>query len=196
VAGVGSGRAWFAVAIRLSVPGVSRRVVAAGQGAVGCGPAASGGGAAVVGSGRAGARPHRRVACGRVVRSGDRRRRACGLVDGVAGSSTIASPCAPDGGQGVARCRAVTVAVARRAASSWLELAACRGRDPRWWFAHADSFETAVARSICARCPVRQPCLADALAVEAGADVRYVYGLRGGLTGAERVRLRRRQLAG
>lgn len=45
-------------------------------------------------------------------------------------------------------------------------------------------------RSICLSCPVRQPCLADALRTEP--TVGYMHGMRGGLTPAERARLVKR----
>jgi hypothetical protein len=45
--------------------------------------------------------------------------------------------------------------------SGWRDLAACRGRDPRWWFpSRGESFKVAVARGVCAGCPVRADCAA------------------------------------
>jgi hypothetical protein len=68
---------------------------------------------------------------------------------------------------------------------SWLEQAACRGKPTGWWFpARGDAFTTAVAKSICARCPVRCACLAAALGeeVEGGVSV----GIRGGVSAQSR----------
>lgn len=72
---------------------------------------------------------------------------------------------------------------------SWLDEAACRGRDTRLWFpARGDSVTVAVARQICRRCPVRESCLTEALEVEID-GLRY--GVRGGLTAGERSSLAR-----
>jgi Transcription factor WhiB len=48
----------------------------------------------------------------------------------------------------------------------WGQKAACASRtfDPDWWFAPADDEVQAVARGVCAACPVRRSCLAYALA--------------------------------
>lgn len=76
----------------------------------------------------------------------------------------------------------------------WTLRAACRGYDPTHWFpedapdratARAD---TQAAKAICWRCPVRGTCLVDALAT----DLAIAYGIRGGLTGAERADFRDR----
>jgi len=66
--------------------------------------------------------------------------------------------------------------------SGWRELAACKGRDTGVWFAR-DAFTVSVAVRICERCPVRVPCLRDALAMEVGSER---FGVRGGLTAPER----------
>ena len=76
-------------------------------------------------------------------------------------------------------------------AEDWMLAAACLGR-PDLFFA-PDESETrserrrreAAAKSVCARCPVRSDCLADALA----SDERF--GIWGGLTERERRSLRR-----
>ena len=76
------------------------------------------------------------------------------------------------------------VAVEVRPSSSWLELAACRGLDTSWWFPQRhDMFTLRVAVAVCRGCPVRAPCLAEALAEE---DQAYVFGVRGGLTASQR----------
>jgi hypothetical protein len=64
---------------------------------------------------------------------------------------------------------------------SWEDLAACRGRTALFYA--EDSFSARLAVAVCARCRVRAECLADAVAVEL---VTGVYGVRGGLTPAER----------
>ena len=71
-------------------------------------------------------------------------------------------------------------------AEDWMIAAACLGR-PDLFFA-PDNSETrserrrreAAAKSVCARCPVRNDCLADALAAEER------FGIWGGLTERER----------
>ena len=67
--------------------------------------------------------------------------------------------------------------------SSWRDRAACRGTDPDLFF--PERGESAdPARQICARCPVRQPCLVYAL------DKGIAHGVWGGLTERERRVLR------
>ena len=70
----------------------------------------------------------------------------------------------------------------------WRARAACRGSDPELFFPTAESGpvragQVAAAKAVCARCPVRAACLAEALA-------RIPYGIAGGLTEYERRRLR------
>lgn len=43
------------------------------------------------------------------------------------------------------------------------------------------------ALAVCARCPVTEPCLADAIRYD---DTGHVYGVRGGKTPAQRKRLK------
>jgi WhiB family transcriptional regulator, redox-sensing transcriptional regulator len=70
---------------------------------------------------------------------------------------------------------------------SWQQRAACRGEDASFFFAPS-YFERrsekvareAVAKAICARCPVREECLAFAL------EVRDPHGVWGGLNEMER----------
>lgn len=72
-------------------------------------------------------------------------------------------------------------------AESWWEHAACRGQDATSFFAPS-YFERrseklareAVAKSFCARCPVREPCLEYAL------RARDPHGVWGGLNEMER----------
>lgn len=75
-------------------------------------------------------------------------------------------------------------------ARDWRTRSACRDVDPETFFPVAESgpvHDAAVtaAKAVCARCPVRAECLADALD-------RLPYGVAGGLTEHERRRLRRR----
>lgn len=68
--------------------------------------------------------------------------------------------------------------------TSWRDEAACRGTDPEMFFPTAGdgpsyAAQVAVAKAVCARCPVRVACLAEAL-------VRIPYGIAGGLTPEER----------
>lgn len=86
----------------------------------------------------------------------------------------------------------------------WRQQAACLGRDDLVWFPEppnngkpggaytSDStYRTDVARAkaVCATCPVRADCLTAALAC----PVTHDHGIRGGLTAAERLRIRKRQ---
>jgi WhiB family redox-sensing transcriptional regulator len=78
--------------------------------------------------------------------------------------------------------------------SGWQRLAACRGEDATYYFAPS-YFEKrreklareAVAKRICAVCPVQQPCLEYALAT------REVHGVWGGLNETERRAILKRQ---
>jgi hypothetical protein len=71
----------------------------------------------------------------------------------------------------------------------WRDLAACRGHPSRWWWFSADPTAVELARRVCSACPVAGPCLAEALAEEAESPWRY--GLRAGMTPAQRSSLRR-----
>lgn len=72
----------------------------------------------------------------------------------------------------------------------WRERAACRDEDPELFFPLSEhgpgARQTAEAKAVCARCPVRERCLEYALAD--GLD----HGIFGGLTETERRALRRR----
>ena len=71
--------------------------------------------------------------------------------------------------------------------SNWRDRAACKG-DTESFFSY-DRVILARARALCARCEVRSECLESAL------SGRYVQGLWGGLTEAQRQKLRRRPTA-
>ena len=72
-------------------------------------------------------------------------------------------------------------------AGSWWERAVCRGQDASFFFApsyfekRADKqAREAVAKALCVRCPVREPCLEFAL------TTRDPHGVWGGLNEMER----------
>jgi WhiB family redox-sensing transcriptional regulator len=70
----------------------------------------------------------------------------------------------------------------------WRDAAACRDLDPDLFFppgtGHGAPGQVAEAKLVCMRCPVLAPCLRWALAAEAQ------YGIWGGTTEDERLRLR------
>lgn len=78
--------------------------------------------------------------------------------------------------------------------AGWRRLAACRGEDSTYYFAPS-YFEKrgeklareAVAKRICAACPVRRPCLEYAL------QTREAHGVWGGLNETERRAILKRQ---
>jgi WhiB family redox-sensing transcriptional regulator len=71
----------------------------------------------------------------------------------------------------------------------WRHRSACLDESPELFFpigiGEAATAQAEVARQVCARCVVREPCLAWAL--EAGLD----HGILGGMTDTERRQLRR-----
>jgi WhiB family transcriptional regulator, redox-sensing transcriptional regulator len=73
----------------------------------------------------------------------------------------------------------------------WRHGAACRDEDPELFFPISEvgpgARQTADAKAVCARCPVREQCLRYAL--DNGLD----HGIFGGTTEAERRALTRRQ---
>jgi WhiB family transcriptional regulator, redox-sensing transcriptional regulator len=88
----------------------------------------------------------------------------------------------------------VTAPAASYHGASWRESAACRGCDPELFFPIGKAGPAVVqaqrAKAICARCPVRQCCLAFAL------DTRQEYGIWGGHDEDERRILHRRRQPG
>lgn len=72
--------------------------------------------------------------------------------------------------------------------TEWRQRAACRDSDVELFFPTTEE-EAAAPKAICATCPVRDECLEWALAT------RQNDGVWGGLTDAERRRLRRRRQA-
>lgn len=72
----------------------------------------------------------------------------------------------------------------------WRDRAACRGQPlARFYPERWERFDAQPALTICRRCPVRAPCLDDALAHEDGE--RRAFGIRGGYTSAERTEMLR-----
>jgi WhiB family transcriptional regulator, redox-sensing transcriptional regulator len=73
----------------------------------------------------------------------------------------------------------------------WRQQAACArpGINPEWFFPEPGGSGRR-ARRICIRCPVREPCLADALAVPTEQDSHG--GIRAGTSARERQRMRAR----
>ncbi|EOD70187.1 MULTISPECIES: WhiB family transcriptional regulator [Amycolatopsis] len=71
--------------------------------------------------------------------------------------------------------------------TGWAELAACKDEDPELFFPISEvgpgARQTAQAKAVCARCPVRAECLGYAL--DNGLD----HGVFGGTTADERRRL-------
>lgn len=54
----------------------------------------------------------------------------------------------------------------------WWELAACAGKNPDWWQGDQNRSMLGVAVATCMGCPVRDPCLAEAMAVRDSGVVR------------------------
>jgi WhiB family redox-sensing transcriptional regulator len=73
--------------------------------------------------------------------------------------------------------------------SEWVLDAACAGSDPEAFFPTPGVSVAAVAKQVCASCPVRTECLEDAL--ERG----EYYGVRGGLSAQARRRLAKQRRA-
>ncbi|PHQ49978.1 hypothetical protein BLA24_20400 [Streptomyces cinnamoneus] len=71
--------------------------------------------------------------------------------------------------------------------------ALCVAVEPELFFPEKGDHKTAnLAREICARCPVIEACLADALKMEGGRSHSSRFGIRGGLTPNQRYQLSRR----
>lgn len=69
----------------------------------------------------------------------------------------------------------------------WRSRGACRGSDPSIFYPEDEEDPAEAAKSICAECPVREPCLEHAIAV------REKAGVWGGHTARERRRIIRRR---
>lgn len=72
--------------------------------------------------------------------------------------------------------------------ATWQDRAACRGLDATVFYpADDDDVAVAIAKQVCAQCPVQEACLEHALAG------REKNGVWGGCTEAERRRIQRRR---
>lgn len=71
---------------------------------------------------------------------------------------------------------------------NWRTLAACAELEDVMFPDITDVKGTTLAKSYCARCPVLQACLDEAMAEEGSKKTAYRYGIRGGLTTGERYR--------
>ncbi|MFI1562149.1 WhiB family transcriptional regulator [Streptomyces sp. NPDC020490] len=74
---------------------------------------------------------------------------------------------------------------------TWQKQAACRAEnvDPEWFFPERHVAEIALAREICAGCPVARECLIDCMAYEGGKPVGSRHGVYAGLSPKQRQRL-------
>ncbi|EGJ77725.1 putative transcription factor WhiB [Streptomyces sp. Tu6071] len=69
----------------------------------------------------------------------------------------------------------------------WYDRAACLGVDTEYFYPSRSGEAEKAALALCRICPVRAECLAD----EEATDSPYgLWGIRGGLTAAERTKLR------
>ena len=73
----------------------------------------------------------------------------------------------------------------------WWAFARCKGMDQEIFYPPPGVRRNVAyrAQQICAGCPVIEPCLQAALDEERGLGIAGVFGVRGGKTAAERVRL-------
>ncbi|MFJ8163847.1 WhiB family transcriptional regulator [Streptomyces sp. NPDC096136] len=82
-------------------------------------------------------------------------------------------------------------------AHRWHHEAACLGQHrlflPRNEHGPEAVAKSAAAKRICDRCPVKEACLADAMASEGSTDPKLRAGIRGGLTPGDRYARHRRQ---
>lgn len=69
---------------------------------------------------------------------------------------------------------------------AWALRAACRRSDKETFF---NERHLATAKAVCQGCPVREECLAEALAVEGSASKDWRFGIYGGLSSEERADL-------
>ena len=68
----------------------------------------------------------------------------------------------------------------------WLDDAACKGTPTKWWFPDTGHQTPPEAKALCRTCPVRDECLAEALAHGSYGD----YGYFAGTTAEQRRRIR------
>lgn len=80
--------------------------------------------------------------------------------------------------------------------TNWAVEAACRGTDPEIFFpapGRASFMQIERALSYCKVCPVRSPCLEEALRAEALSASAFRAGIFGGTTARERAGIARRR---
>lgn len=70
----------------------------------------------------------------------------------------------------------------------WSDHAECKDHPEDLWFGFGDG-TTKEAKAICNVCPVKEDCLEDALAQPSTSD----FGIRGGTSARERIRIRKRR---
>ncbi len=79
---------------------------------------------------------------------------------------------------------------------SWQSRGACIGQPEEWFFpdggGSAATARYGKGRQVCARCPVRDRCLTEAMQMEGWLEAQWRFGLWGGKTPGERVELMRR----
>lgn len=75
--------------------------------------------------------------------------------------------------------------------SAWQTRAACRGAELGWFIPDDNAVAPSYARgrALCARCPVREACLTDAMDREGNTAADHRAGLWGGLSPAQRANL-------
>lgn len=76
----------------------------------------------------------------------------------------------------------------------WYRKALCLGMDTQDFFVHGKR-QIEAAKEICADCVVRAECLNAAMLEEIGLGETRTFGIRGGMTAAERAVLRQDQVA-
>jgi hypothetical protein len=75
-------------------------------------------------------------------------------------------------------------------AEDWRSAAACRGHNPELWFPNPGELgDRLKALAICQVCPSRDPCLEEALDIEAQLPPSHRVGIYGGQTAADRGRI-------
>lgn len=79
------------------------------------------------------------------------------------------------------------------AGHDWEAHAACRRHDPELWHPEQGGDGGAEARRICRECPVRQQCLAAALAEERHLAAGARHGIRGGHSARARLRIQKKR---
>jgi WhiB family redox-sensing transcriptional regulator len=77
------------------------------------------------------------------------------------------------------------------AGTNWRTRGLCRNEDPELFFLKTRAGRRA-ALAVCAPCPVRERCLAEALEEEGGRNTGDRHGIRGGMTPTGRQKLHAR----